>query len=148
MTKDTEEPASAGGIQGEVDHDRFVGARDLTRWNGRAGHTLAAAVQRVSRALGPHSALILTLLAGAVIAITLTLIFAEVYESVVEADGVAGLDHPVLDTAKTLRSPVLDTAVTATPVAPSTGDVPATVGAVVSVGGGVGVVPRGLSEYQ
>ncbi|MDP9989201.1 phosphatase PAP2 family protein [Arthrobacter sp. KFRI-F3372] len=113
MIKGTEEPASAGGIQGEVNHDRFVGAQDLTRWNGRTGHTLAAAVQRVSRALGPHSALILTLLAGAAIAITLTVIFAEVYESVVEADGVAGLDHPVLDTAKSLRSPALDTAVTA-----------------------------------
>ncbi len=38
--------------------------------------------------------------------------FAQVYESVVQADGVAGLDHPVLDTAKTLRSPAVDLIVT------------------------------------
>lgn len=104
---------SAGGVRGEVHQDRFVGGRDLTQWRGRAGHFLAAAVQRVSAVLGPHPALILTLLAGAVIAVSLTAIFAQVYESVTEADGVAGLDHPVLDAAKTLRSPPLDAVVTA-----------------------------------
>lgn len=112
MAKDNEEPDSSGS-EGEVRHDRLDGAQDLTCWKGRAGHTLAAAVQRVSRALGPHPALILTLLAGAVIAVTLTAVSAQVYESVVEADGVAGLDHPVLDATKTVRSPALDTIVTA-----------------------------------
>lgn len=112
MTQADKGPAS-GGIRGEVHHDRFVGGRDLTRWRGRTGHLLAAAVQRVGAVLGPHSALILTLLAGALIAVSLTAVFAQVYESVVEADGVAGLDHPVLDTAKTFRSPALDFAATA-----------------------------------
>jgi undecaprenyl-diphosphatase len=65
------------------------------------------------RRLGPSGALILTLLLGFAIAATLTGTFALVYESVVEADGVAGLDRPVLAAGKTLRSPTLDIIVTA-----------------------------------
>ncbi|MDQ0756600.1 phosphatase PAP2 family protein [Arthrobacter sp. B3I4] len=97
-----------GGVQGEVRQDRFVGSSDLTRWDTRLGRFLAAVVGRISRALGPHAALILTLAIGAALAASLTAVFAQVYESVVEADGVAGLDHPVLAAAKTLRSPELD----------------------------------------
>jgi membrane-associated phospholipid phosphatase len=102
-----------GGAQGEVRQDRFVGDQDLTRWSTRFGRILAGAVQRISRLLGPHAALIITLIVGAIIAISLTAVFAQVYESVVEADGVAGLDHPVLDTAKTVRSPAVDLLATA-----------------------------------
>jgi membrane-associated phospholipid phosphatase len=102
-----------GGVQGEVRQDRFVGDQDLTRWSTRFGRILAGAVQRISRLLGPHAALIITLIVGAIIAISLTAVFAQVYESVVEADGVAGLDHPVLDTAKTVRSPAVDLLATA-----------------------------------
>jgi uncharacterized protein (TIGR03382 family) len=36
-----------------------------------------------------------------------------VYESVTEADGVAGLDHPVLDAGKSVRSPLVDVILTA-----------------------------------
>jgi membrane-associated phospholipid phosphatase len=104
---------STDGAQGEVHQDRFVGSQDLTRWSTRAGRSLAAAVRRVSSILGPHSALILTLLVGAALAVSLTAVFAQVYESVVEADGVAGLDHPVLDAAKSVRSPTLDVTATA-----------------------------------
>jgi membrane-associated phospholipid phosphatase len=42
----------------------------------------------------------------------LTALFSEVYESVVDADGVAGLDHPVLDAAKSVRSPALNLVIT------------------------------------
>jgi undecaprenyl-diphosphatase len=101
------------GARGEVHQDRFVGGQDLTRWGTRTGRALADAVHRVSSILGPHCALILTLLVGAVLAVALTAVFAEVYESVVEADGVAGLDHPVLDAAKSVRSPALDVTATA-----------------------------------
>lgn len=97
-----------GGVQGEVRQDRYVGSSDLTRWDTRFGRFLALAVARASRILGPHAALILTLAIGAALAVSLTAVFAQVYESVVEADGVAGLDHPVLAAAKTLRSPGLD----------------------------------------
>ncbi|CAH0247646.1 hypothetical protein SRABI83_03041 [Arthrobacter sp. Bi83] len=102
-----------GGVEGEVRQDRFVGDQDLTRWNTRFGRILAGAVQRISRLLGPHAALIVTLIVGAMIAVSLSAVFAQVYESVVAADGVAGLDHPVLDTAKTVRSPVVDVLATA-----------------------------------
>jgi membrane-associated phospholipid phosphatase len=118
LTKDAIVPfegkePTTDGVRGEVQQDRFVGGQDLTRWGTRAGRALADAVRRLSGVLGPHSALILTLLAGAVLAAALTAVFAEVYESVVEADGVAGLDHPVLDTAKSIRSPALDVFATA-----------------------------------
>lgn len=89
-----------------------MGSQDLTRWNNPAGRQLARTAERTSTVLGPHATLILTLILGAAIAIALTAVFAQVYESVVRADGVAGLDHPVLDTAKTLRSPAADLMIT------------------------------------
>lgn len=101
------------GVPGEIRDDRFVGSQDLTRWESRAGRLLARGVQKASGFLGPHGALILTLLLGAAIATGLTAVFALVYESVAEAHGVAGLDHPVLAAGKSLRSPLLDTIVTA-----------------------------------
>ncbi|MGY4543861.1 hypothetical protein ACVWY0_003804 [Arthrobacter sp. UYNi723] len=61
----------------------------------RAG-TVVDAVQWISRRMGPHGALILILAAGAAITAGLTSTFANVYESVAAAHGVAGLDHPVL----------------------------------------------------
>ncbi|MDF9752340.1 phosphatase PAP2 family protein [Arthrobacter sp. ES3-54] len=112
MTLENRQPPQ-GGEQGEVQQDRFVGGNDLTRWDTRLGQHLALVVGRASRVLGPHATLILTLTIGAALAISLTAVFAQVYESVVEADGVAGLDHPVLATAKTVRSPALDIITTA-----------------------------------
>jgi undecaprenyl-diphosphatase len=100
------------GVTGEVHQDRFVGGQDLTRWDTKPGRFLASTVQRISSLLGSHAALVLTLAVGAVLAVALAAVFAEVYESVVQADGVAGLDHPILDGAKTLRSPGLDTIIT------------------------------------
>jgi uncharacterized protein (TIGR03382 family) len=112
LTHESRTPADEG-VPGEIRHDRFVGGQDLTRWNTRAGRFLARTVQRVSDHLGPHGALLLTLFLGAAIAAGLTTVFAQVYESVVETDGVAGLDHPVLAAGKSVRSPALDAVVTA-----------------------------------
>lgn len=102
----------AAGVQGELRQDRYVGGQDLTHWNNPAGRLLARTAEKISAVLGSHAMLVLTLVLGAFIATALTAIFAEVYESVVHADGVAGLDHPVLDTAKTLRSPATDLIIT------------------------------------
>jgi len=102
----------ATGVQGELHQDRFVGGQDLTRWTSPGGRALARAARKVSSILGPHATLILTLAVGAMIAAGLTALFSEVYESVVDADGVAGLDHPVLDAAKGVRSPALDLIIT------------------------------------
>lgn len=102
----------AAGVQGELRQDRYVGGQDLTRWKNPVGRLLASAAEKISAVLGSHAMLVLTLLLGAFLATALTAVFAEVYESVVRADGVAGLDHPVLDTAKTFRSPAADLIIT------------------------------------
>lgn len=101
------------GARGEVREDRFVGGADLTNWKSPVGHFLARMVRWASAWLGPNAALVLTLALGGLIAVSLTALSAEVYESVAEADGVAGLDHPLLQTAISLRSPALDVAATA-----------------------------------
>jgi undecaprenyl-diphosphatase len=110
-TEGKEQPEQ--GVRGEVSQDRFVAGQDLTRWKSPVGRFLAGAAQRITALLGPYAALIITLAVGLVIAVSLAVAFGEVYESVTEADGVAGLDHPVLDAAKTVRSPALDLAITA-----------------------------------
>ena len=96
------------GSSGELDRDRFVGQTDLTSWRAPLGRWLVGVVRWLSARLGPHASLILTLTAGAVIAAALTYVSAEVYEAVAEADGVAALDHPLLEAAKSVRSPWMD----------------------------------------
>jgi len=101
------------GVSGEVSQDRFVAGQDLTRWKSPAGRVLAGGAEKVTSLLGPYAALIITLLVGLAVTLSLALVFGEVYESVTEADGVAGLDDPVLAAAKSARSPALDMATTA-----------------------------------
>lgn len=97
---------------GEMRDDRFVGGQDLTEWGTLPGRFLVRWMHWISSLLGPHAALILTLVAGALIAVLLTVASAEIYEAVTEGDGVATLDHPILDAARSMRSPWVDTAVT------------------------------------
>ena len=56
--------------------------------------------------------LVVTALVGGAAAVALTAVAAEVYDAVTEADGIAGLDQPVLDQAIAWRSPGLDHAIT------------------------------------
>ncbi|MCZ2402183.1 phosphatase PAP2 family protein [Paenarthrobacter sp. Z7-10] len=105
--------AERSGVRGELRDDRFVGGRDLTHWKSSFGRFLARIILWIGARLGPHTALVLTLVVGILLAVSLTAVSAQVYESVTEADGVAGLDHPLLETAMSLRSPALDAAVTA-----------------------------------
>ena len=108
-------PETAGpqsGPDGELSEDRFVGRTDLTRWRAPFGRWLAGVVRWLSARLGPHAALILTLAVGAAIAAALTYVSAEVYDAVTEADGVAAMDHPLLNAAMSVRSPWLDTVAT------------------------------------
>lgn len=104
------EPA---GRKGELADDRFVGDTDLARWDSSVGKWLASRARRLSASLGPYGALILILAAGAAVVSLLAFATGSVYEAVTEADGVAALDHPVLEAAMTLRNPALDAAVTA-----------------------------------
>lgn len=112
MGSEENEPADQG-VPGELRRDRLVGRRDLTRWKSPLGRFLASAIDRVAARLSPHAALILTLALGVLIAVTLTAAFAQVYDAVTESDGVAALDHPLLEAAKGIRSPDLNIAVTA-----------------------------------
>jgi len=68
---------------------------------------------RFGRWLGPYAALWITLIVGGFLVITMALLGAEVYQSVVAKDGVAGLDQPALEVAKQYRNPGLDAVVTA-----------------------------------
>ncbi|HEY4615005.1 MAG TPA: phosphatase PAP2 family protein [Citricoccus sp.] len=106
------EPARTGP-EGEVRQDRFVGGRDLTRWVSPLGRWLAALTHRIGGLIGPHQSLVLLLVIGAVAAAVMTWLASEVYESVVEADGVALLDEPLLGTMIDARSPGLNLAATA-----------------------------------
>ncbi|GGG70601.1 hypothetical protein GCM10011374_38960 [Kocuria dechangensis] len=101
------------GTGGELDEDRFLGDRDLTRWPSVLGRWMVGLVHRISRVLGPHLALVLLLAVGAAVAATTTWLASETYEAVTEADGVARLDHPLLQAMIGVRSPWLDTAATA-----------------------------------
>lgn len=101
------------GVGSGLNQDRFVGGRDLTRADDRPNGVLARAVRGSSDFLGPHGALILTLLPGAAIVAGMTAVFVRVWESMVAADGVAELDHPALAAGKSLRSPAFDLFVTA-----------------------------------
>ncbi|OUE20855.1 phosphatidylglycerophosphatase B [Clavibacter michiganensis] len=101
------------GVEGELRRDRFLGDRDLTRWVTPVGRILARVVQRIMRALGPHAALVITLLVGLVLAVGLSAIAAQVYDNVTDADGVAGLDKPMLALMVGIRTPWLNEAATA-----------------------------------
>jgi membrane-associated phospholipid phosphatase len=101
------------GVEGELRHDRFLGGRDLTRWATPVGRILARVVQRIMRVLGPHAALVITLLVGLALAVGLSAIAAQVYDNVTDADGVAGLDKPLLTAMLGLRSPALNATATA-----------------------------------
>ncbi len=65
------------------------------------------------RALAPATALMLTGLVGGLVFIGLMVASASVYDAVTDADGVAGLDRPVLEWAMTLRTPVSEAVATA-----------------------------------
>ncbi|PZG12585.1 phosphatidic acid phosphatase [Micromonospora craterilacus] len=93
--------------------DRYLGWRDLTVWKTRLGRIVAALASRAARWIGPYPVLALTLLVGVVLVVALTAVSVEIYEAVVETDGVAGLDEPVLRAAMAARTPQLNAAVTA-----------------------------------
>lgn len=92
--------------------DTHVGRRDLTRWTTPLGRLLVRCVGPIARAFGAHTALLLLIAVGGGVAAALTAASAEVYESVVEADGVAALDRPALDLAVSLRSGPVDAFIT------------------------------------
>lgn len=102
------------------DDEEHVGDRDLTRWDTPPGRALVRGAAWVWDRAGqvggwaaPHWAVLLTLLVGLAAAALMAAGTGEIYESVVEGDGVAGLDQPVLDAAVGARTPTANTLVTA-----------------------------------
>jgi undecaprenyl-diphosphatase len=107
------------GPQGP-DSDEYVGPRDLTSWDTRLGRRVAGlagwAWQRAEGVWGwatPRWAILLTVALGLLVAGLMAGGTAELYEGVVEGDGMSGLDRPVLEAAVDARSPAVNTAVTA-----------------------------------
>jgi membrane-associated phospholipid phosphatase len=92
--------------------DQYVGPRDLTRWESPIGRLLVRFVRPLARWAGPHGALLLLIGIGGGIAAALTAVSAEVYEAVVESDGVAALDRPALNLAVSLRQDWLNAFIT------------------------------------
>ena len=106
-------------LRDDMPHEERIGSRDLTSWTTPVGRVIArvgVALGRSAVRLGTWGAanvvLLLTALVGGLAVVGLTSVTAEVYESVIEADGLAGLDRPVLDAAIGWRSPGLDQAIT------------------------------------
>ena len=73
---------------------------------------LAGAVRRVRDYVGTNAALLATAVFGAALFAALIIASADVYEAVVDADGVSLLDQPALDLALSLRTPAGERAVT------------------------------------
>lgn len=107
-------------LRDDTPAEERIGSRDLTDWRTPAGRRLAGWVAgwvsghavSFTRWSAAHLVLVLTALAGGAVAVALTAVAAEVYDAVTEAEGIAGLDQPVLDQAIAWRSPGLDHAVT------------------------------------
>ena len=96
-----------------AEENRYVGPRDVTRWTTPLGRWLVRIIRPLAQWIGPHWALVLVLAVGGGAAAALTAASSEVYESVVETDGVAALDQPALDLAVSLREPFLNSIITA-----------------------------------
>ncbi len=95
-----------------VPDEERIGDRDLAQWRTRCGRWFVDRVTQLVTVLGTvwrwslaNLALVLTVLVGGIVVVAATVLAAEVYEQVVERDGVAGLDQPVLDAAVSTRTP-------------------------------------------
>ena len=102
-----------------VPDEERIGDRDLAQWPTRSGRWFVEQVARLVTVLGrvwrwslANLALVLTGLVGGGVVLAATVLAAEVYEQVIERDGVAGLDQPVLDAAVATRTPTSEEWVT------------------------------------
>lgn len=105
-------PESEKGKRGELTSDRFVAGRDLTTWHSAAGRWLVSVAHRIARWIGPHLALVLVLGVGAAFAALTTWLASEVYEAVLDANGVALWDEPLLQASVAHRTSVTERLVT------------------------------------
>jgi undecaprenyl-diphosphatase len=111
-------PPATGPARPVPDHER-IGDRDLAQWHTRTGRWFVAQVARLVVVLGrvwrwslANLALVVTVLVGGGVVLAATALAAEVYDAVVESEGLAGLDQPVLDAAVRSRTPTSEVWVT------------------------------------
>lgn len=77
---------------------------DLTRRSNVPGRTPSGLVRSWAQTLATHAVLIITAIAGLVLAIGLTVASGSIYGAVVDNDGIAALDQPTLDQAVQQRT--------------------------------------------
>lgn len=92
--------------------DERIGARDLAEWRTLAGELVVRWAARGARVLGragrwslANLALVLTVGVGLALVWGFAAVSAEVYENVVDHDGISVIDQPVLDAAVRMRTP-------------------------------------------
>jgi membrane-associated phospholipid phosphatase len=102
-----------------VPDEERIGDRDLAEWRTRSGRRLVAGLERVARLGGgawrwgmANLALVITVVVGGGMVLAANALAGEVYEAVVERDGLAGLDEPVLEAAVSSRTPATEQLVT------------------------------------
>ena len=102
-----------------VPDEERIGDRDLAEWPTRTGRRFVALVAQRVALLGrlwrwslANLALVLTVLVGGGIVLGATLLAAAVYDEVVDSEGLAALDQPVLDAAVASRTPASEEWVT------------------------------------
>ncbi|KRE43606.1 phosphatase PAP2 family protein [Knoellia sp. Soil729] len=95
--------------------DERIGDRDLAHWRSAPGRLVAGWLAHVSVLVGralrwssANIALVLTVVIGLGVVAALTAGSAEVYENVVDRDGISVIDQPVLDAAVRMRTPLAD----------------------------------------
>ncbi|MFC7489394.1 MULTISPECIES: phosphatase PAP2 family protein [unclassified Knoellia] len=104
-------PSAATQPPAPRDEER-VGTRDLAQWRTASGRRLVRLVARVAEVLArllrwsvSNIALLLTAGVGLALVWGLSAVTAEVYENVVDRDGISVIDQPVLDASVEARTP-------------------------------------------
>ncbi|HSO65106.1 MAG TPA: phosphatase PAP2 family protein [Ornithinibacter sp.] len=122
-TPDDGRPTGRGGRHRPADPlvpaEERIGDRDLAEWRTRAGQRFVGGVGRLVLLAGrvwrwslANLALVVTVLVGGAVVLGATKLAAEVYEEVVDSEGLAALDEPVLDAALASRTPASERLVT------------------------------------
>ena len=96
-----------------------IGARDLTQWRTLGGVLVLRWISRAARVLSratrwslANVALVLTVGVGLALVWGFAAVSEEVYENVVDRDGISVIDQPVLDAAVRMRTPLSERLVT------------------------------------
>jgi len=99
-------------LRDDTRDEERIGVRDLTRWPSRLGRGLVWLAVELAKRVSAHAVLFITAAIGCVLVIALTAVGAEIYDSVEDGEGLAGIDRPVLDGALGLRSETADRLIT------------------------------------